>query len=271
VAHLVHDREQALQVAGVVAGRDAHVVRVERLGEGVHGEVQPPGPVLEAHGAGDLERQLLLRPHRKWAGQRRCGAGGADLAHERHEAVAQRAEDVTDDLGGQAGLEGVHEGVVGVGGLGKARRQLAAQAQVLLEEGREARKVGHLAGLEPRALRPHARDLHLSRELPWHPQRPVVVAARDADDRLLTEVVGLRGGQELAERGIRLARVSQPRDGGQKLRPALRSAGGHHRLLVPAQQRGVGAEVRQLLEAAQQLRREHARRIRPEQSGARHP
>ena len=72
VPALVHRREESVEVVLEVARRDADVLRACTARERMDGRVEPPGGVVEAEPAHNLELELPLELDRKRA-RRRLG------------------------------------------------------------------------------------------------------------------------------------------------------------------------------------------------------
>ena len=133
------------------------------------------------------------------------------------------------------------------------------QLDVPLEVRQEPPEVGLGPRLDPGGLGERRGASHLGLEVGGHPQRLVEVSACHPDQAGL---VGARV-EALLVRAQLLEQLADPvlgeplvRDSAQRrelLRPGLRAAARHHRLLVPAEQPGRPAQVADLCETCLQI------------------
>ena len=230
VAHLVERAEDAGERVLREARRDSHVGRRDRSEERMDGLVQAPVLVVEPERAQHLQRERALLGRRKRRGElRRRGTRGERL-DQRHQPLAQAAEDRADLGGGHLRLVAVEQGVIGVLGLREARRVAPAQLDVSLQVRGECREVGLGAGPLPRGCALCRGSREVGCELGGHAPRTVTVAAHDAGDR---RVLLARGVEQLAERLVGQPLVGDALDRGHRLAALLCPARGHLRLLVP--------------------------------------
>ena len=187
------------------------------------------------------EREAPLRVPREMAAEAGIvdRIGVRDRAQPRNERGLQRVEDLLDLDGLHAGLVVVEDDVVRVAVRLEARDVALAQLEVPLEVRQHDRVVLGLAGAEPALIAERAGAGDLGTEVGWHPDRLLVVAARDPDQACLErlEVVLLFERTQLLEELAELRRdVELVRDSVQR-RPLLRADIGaarrHLRLLVP--------------------------------------
>ena len=221
VAHLVERAEDAGERVLREARRDSHVGRRDRSEERMDGLVQAPVLVVEPERAQHLQRERALLGGRKRRGER---------LDQRHQPLAQAAEDRADLGGGHLRLVAVEQGVIGVLGLREARRVAPAQLDVSLQVRGECREVGLGAGPLPRGCALCRGSREVGCELGGHAHRTVTVAAHDAGDR---RVLLARGLEQLAERLVGQQLVGDALDRGHRLAALLCPARGHLRLLVP--------------------------------------
>ena len=188
VAELVQRGEvRDAEVVQVVARRDAHVLRAERLRERVRRRIQAPAVGVEAdrlehghHGAAlvvDLERAG------EGAVVARLAVGAGRARDELDELVAQRREQRPQLRGRQPGLEVVEQDVVGVRGGLEARDVAVAQLDVARQGVAEVREVRGRARLLPRLLAERVRVADLRRQRGGHADRLLVVAADGGEQR----------------------------------------------------------------------------------------
>ena len=256
MAELVEGGEERHpEVVVVVAGGDADVARGYRHREGVRGRVQAPGVGAEPDDLEDLEDRAALLVRRVVAGEhpavaRLLGvAGGGD---ERRQRLAECGEQRAQLRRGELGLVVVEQRVVGVREPLEARDVAVLELDVARERVAEAAEVGRRARLEPRLLPERGGVGQLHGEVGRHAGGLLVVAAHPVQE---ADVLGLgvlprRPGRERVEQPPHLG-IREPLVEDALERPGLigasgRRAMGHHRVLVPEQQRADGAEVGQL-------------------------
>src|SRR5437899_2045113 len=123
VPELVHRREERVQVARLVAGRDPDVADARARGERVRGLVDPPRLAREAERLEDPALDLLLPLEREVAGE--AGAVDrlplADLGDQGHEPLLELVEDRTHLGGLHPRLELVEQVIVRLVRLTEAR------------------------------------------------------------------------------------------------------------------------------------------------------
>ena len=257
VPRLVHCAEQGhRQVGLVVAGGEPNVAAPDRDREGMLGRVDPPRALGEVELRDHLRDQLALLVRGEFAGERVLGLPGAvvrRLPNERHQPLAQFGQHLSHLIGGHLRLVLVEQGVVRVGEPGEALEALGValgEVDVLPKVREQHREVRALLGLDPGRLGDRARVRHLGLELRGNPGRLLPVPGDDADevgvDRLTGRNVALLG-SDLVDQPADLIvdehLVAHAREGRQGLRPRLGAGRGHHRALVPGQQRGGPAQV----------------------------
>ena len=249
VAELVQRAEvRAREVVQVVAGGDAHVAAAERLGERVRRHVEAPAVGVEADALEHHHARAPLGLHVDLAAERQHERARR-LRDERHERLAQLREQRPQLRRGHLRLEVVEQHVVGVLVAREAAHVLVAELQVPGHRVAEAAVVGGGARRLPRRLAERRGAAHLRRQPRRHPHGLLDVAPHLGDQ---ADVVGVR---VLAGRP-RLEHVEQPRqlrvgqplvvDGLQRRRLIAARHGaarGHHRVLVPEQQRADAVEV----------------------------
>ena len=245
--------------------REPDVAAVGTAAEGVRRDVEPAAAEVEPDLVGDeADEGLLLvdRQRQLVEGVARRRRAAEQIREQRLQSVAERGEDHLDLARRAARLVVLGERVPRLAVVGPAVALGLAVHQVddLLEPGLEAGEVGVLAGLAPLVLR-EARQLRLlGDELGGELRAAVVVAADLADvhrrdaRRVGGDVaVGLAGVEPLADPGIGAQLVADPRELAELPTPVGQASGGHHDLLVPAQQGERPAEALDLARAVDEL------------------
>ena len=166
-----------------------------------------------------------------------------DLRDEGNEAALELVEDFTDDVCLQALIEVVQQDVVlaVVAHALEAVDVLVLEIDVLLQEREEDREVGFLACLDPGGESDRPGPCQLGAQLGRDPLCLLVVAARDADQAgvvgvgieallVVADILEQPADLVVDEKLVRET-VERP----QLLGPQRASLGGHHRVLVPAE------------------------------------
>ena len=147
----MHRGEDGLELRlGVVAGRDARVLRAQPRGERVRRDVDAPAVLGDAEPREDGVDRRLLRLERD--AQRGRGGVVGGLGGEGREPLGERVEDLAHARGGQAEVVVGEVGVVGVRDVGEARGVLAGELDVAPQRGGEGGEVVRGARGQPRGL-----------------------------------------------------------------------------------------------------------------------
>ena len=165
---------------------------------------------------------------------------------ERHEAIAQGAEQRLEALEAHAGLEVIEQRVVARAVALQQIGLLDLEAHQLLERGPVIRKALRLAGVLPRLIGGGTLLRHRAHERLWQLGCLVTRSARLAHHRLLGDrQVGQRGRSldRLAVRGIDQALMRDRSDRRTVMSTCAAATGRTHRLLVPAEQTHDAAKV----------------------------
>ena len=249
VAAFVDRAHQALrEVVGRIAGRDAHVA-LRAAGEGMGRDVEPA--VVEVVGErrqnGSPER-LLLRDVVAAAQGRRRGLTAEHGVDHRRQRLGQRVEQRVHGGAAAAGVEAVEQRVVGAQGqrVGEALRLLAGQLEERLEMGREHREVRAGPRLAPHHLGLGRRGGKPLDERARQRRRADVLAAHEGEVAVVVVVEVRRVGRVEKLRDVR-RRAHLVHQAGQRrhrLAAPRRRALRHHHRIVPAQDAGRGAQMR---------------------------
>ena len=231
------------------------------------GGVDPPRVSREGQLRDQLRDQLALRLGRELPAERiivRAGAVSGRLGDQRDQTLAKPDQHRPHPLGGHLGLVLVEQRVVGVG---EARESVVAvgvaagQLDVALEVREQHREVRAVLRLDPGVLGDRARPGELRAQIGGDPAGLLPIAGHHPGevglDRLawwsvapgpradlLDQAADLVGGEHL---------VPDPGEGRERLRARLRARRGHHRPLVPGEQRSGSAQIVDLAEPIAQV------------------
>ncbi len=190
VPALVHRREDRVDVALLVARRQADVLRARAGRERVHRQVEAREGGVEAEALDDLERVLVLCVDGPGAGQEGVVAvDRAVLGDQRHELGFELVEDAPHLRRLHPRLVVVEQDVVRLVVVLEALDVAALQLDGALELGEEEREVVVRARLRPDVMGLGGGARHLGGQLGRHAPRLLPVAPGRADQARLVGVV----------------------------------------------------------------------------------
>ena len=187
------------------------------------------------------------------------------LGDQRHQAVAQLGEQHPHLLGAHLGLELVEQRVVRMLEAGEALVALAVAAgevDVRVQVGEQHREVRRLLRLYPRVLGDRRGLGHLGAQRAGDAARLLPVAGDDphqvgVDRALVAVAIAVEGRAQLLDEVPDLVvaehLVAHLGERAELLGARPGAGGGHHRALVPREQRGGAAQVVDLAEARPEL------------------
>jgi hypothetical protein len=226
----------------------------------VSGRIEPPAALGQRQPAHQLVDCAALALHTEAPTEQRVVERVRSLGHrgdDRHQPRSQLGEHGADERGRHPGLVVVEQRVVRMVERLETGRVAAPQLDVPLQVREQGGEVGVRPRGEPGRLPDRRRPSELGAQLDRHPPGPLALAP-SRPDRVGTDGAGLHlrlaeALDQLPQPVVDQALMADPGERPDLLRPSRRAAGGHHRPLVPGQQRFGAVEVRDLGEAVEQL------------------
>ena len=274
VPELVEAGQDAADVVGEEARREANVVVRERDRERVDGIVEPPGLVVHPPRLEHVEREGALAIDGVGAEEARVVDRLPETCDHLHEPVAEAIEDDLDFGGLHAGRVIVEQRVVRIVVRLVTGDVLARQLDQPVELRPEELVVARLPRPEPHLVADRAGARHLGAKVGRDAALLLVVAARDANDARLERLAGMFGLEaaeileQLADLGRRRELVREPRERALRLGARHRALRRHLRLLVPAEESRRAVDVERDAEAPQKIVELRGRRTDGQEASA---